>query len=337
MITNMLQSVLSRLIMPVRRFQYATGLLRSRLRRGRYNADAPYRAVVYGLPNEMWHAFDMAFPEYEKVFAHDNCSLAELRGQLGKRHMAFIVFSEAPTRRVNLAIKNLNPTVFHLSMAPVPILELSGTNVHGFVLDSIGSWIGARRPTELDLFLGSLDLSDRHATVKTAAGLLKKWQISSVKTDKVLIVPQVKRSSSFDLDVAELDDGLLALLEGVTEGNRVIFSSHVHDAWYSEAVLADFIHKVQDCRAVYVNDSPLGFIALLLGKEVHVSGRPFWAGYGQTECSALIHRMRPLETKEIVAISVLILTRYVTSEGERVQLTSDYALPSGFISTATDS
>jgi len=63
---------------------------------------------------------------------------------------------------------------------------------------------------------------------------------------------------------------------------------------------------------VYVVTSQLGFEALLLEKEVHCFGMPFYAGWGITNDELLLNRRQKTRTvTEVFAAAYLLYPRYV--------------------------
>lgn len=81
---------------------------------------------------------------------------------------------------------------------------------------------------------------------------------------------------------------------------------------------------------VYVATSQLGFEALLCGKEVHVYGLPFYAGWGLTidklECS---RRVKKRTLEELFYIAYLKYCHYIspeTGESSTLDATIDYLI-----------
>lgn len=300
-----------------RRLQYATGMRASRLVAWGSFPDAPYRAVVFGLEEDMWEHFDAAYPEYEKTFAPSDVHLAELRAALTKRHMALLVFDNASKRHVDTVTGGLGVTVFHASYAPIPSLERDGDTVYGFLIDTVGPWLKARRETEIGFFLENFNLNDRKQLIADGEALKSRLEMAPVENDNCLIIAE---------DVEDNADIVKVANTVSTQDNQTLFQAHLFERWYDENVVREFVRQLATHKTVVVSESPLGLLACLAGRNVIVSGRPFWAGYGLTTDIVRVNRRRALSAAELISIVVLLLSRYVDNTGQVVDPTQQWGL-----------
>ncbi len=296
-----------------------TGLRRSRLVRWGGRPDAPYRAVVFGLEEDMWKRFDAAYPEYEKTFAPKNVHLGELRGALSKRHTALIFFDKASKRHVDIATARLKVPIVYGSYAPIPQLEKAESDAVGFLLDTIGNWQNARRPTEIDVFLEHFNLSERAALMQDAAALAAHLQIApATGSDRLIVADNTA------------DQTILGQHASAAAGSATMkhFELHLDQPWYRPEIILQFLNSLQTCDTIIVRDSALGLVARLAGRSVIVIGRPFWAGYGLSNDILSFKRRRDLDADAMVAIIMLILSRYVDETGKVINPTDGWSFPS---------
>ena len=103
----------------VRRAQYNLGFRDSKLVYSKQFPDAPYRAVVFGLEEDMWEYFDSAYPEYEKIFAPLNTHIVELRAVLARKKIMLLVFDKAPRRSINYNNCRTNSNYLFWILCPI--------------------------------------------------------------------------------------------------------------------------------------------------------------------------------------------------------------------------
>jgi len=302
----------------VRRAQYNLGFRDSKLVYSKQFPDAPYRAVVFGLEEDMWEYFDSAYPEYEKIFAPLNTHIVELRAVLARKKIMLLVFDKAPRRRINTITAGLTVTTYFGSYAPLPILQKLDNVATGFLIDTVAPWIGARRKTEIDIFLENYNLNDRKELIAGSIALQKSIEISKIPGHGCLIIADENE------DQTELHNMATATSD---TSKHHIFKDHIEDPWYTPEIINRFLNLLQDCDSVVVRDSPLGFIACLAGYNVKVIGRPFWAGYGITTDALALNRRRKLDTASIISIVILLLSRYVNDQGIIIDPTDGWGLP----------
>lgn len=85
-----------------------------------------------------------------------------------------------------------------------------------------------------------------------------------------------------------------------------------HDNVYIQSEAINPISLIQYVDKVYVGSSQLGFEALMCGKEVHVFGVPFYAGWGLTvDYMTCSRRTRKRSLEEIFYIAYILYTAYV--------------------------
>ena len=73
------------------------------------------------------------------------------------------------------------------------------------------------------------------------------------------------------------------------------------------------ISLLEQVDKVYVCTSQMGFEALMCGKEVHVFGMPFYAGWGVTlDQQKNTHRIKKHSVEEIFYIAYIMCTIYVS-------------------------
>lgn len=77
------------------------------------------------------------------------------------------------------------------------------------------------------------------------------------------------------------------------------------------------ISLIKSCDKVYVCTTQLGFEALMCGKEVHVFGMPFYAGWGLTKDRQVCERRTNKRTlEEVFYIAYILYTHYVNPDTE---------------------
>ena len=306
-------------------FQYISGLRISRLVRLTRRPDATYRAISFGVPEEHWDAFEAAYPEYEMIFARPDIMASELRLALAPKNTVLLAFDGAPQRTIQVATRMFDVLVFHASFAPVPMLERGEDTARGFMIDTMGDWLKARRQTEVSIFLDNFDLSGRDRLLAASRHLLEAT--APMPTGEgCLILQSVSTSARADDDSA-----LRTLAADIAPPEAwVIFDEATQNSWSAPDVVLDYLSKLAGCNTVVAVDNPLALLAVLYGRRVVVSGRPFWAGFGLTSDANIIKRRRDLSQQEMVAILIFILSRYVDEGNRLIDPADDWTLP-GFV------
>lgn len=75
--------------------------------------------------------------------------------------------------------------------------------------------------------------------------------------------------------------------------------------------IKDVDRILENAESVYIDDSILGFEALILGKHVVVYGEPFYAGWGLTEDRKTVRRRRTATLDELTAAAFFIDKKYL--------------------------
>lgn len=308
-------------------FQYLSGLRDSRLVRLTKRPDAPYRAVAYGVPEDQWDAFEAAFPEYEMIFAGPDILAAELRLALAARNTALLAFDGAPRRPIQVATRRLNVQVFHASYAPIPCLERRGEKAQGFIIDTMGDWLKARRATEVSIFLENFDFEGRSRLQAAAAHLLAS-AATPTSGERCLILPAISTAGPGpDADEGNDADLRAAAANCAPPEKWVVFPAKRAEGWAAPETVLDFLDALEGCKTVVVGDNPLGILAILAGREVVVTRRPFWAGFGMTRDLSVFKRRRALGPQDLVAMLVFLLARYVDEANRLIDPAEGWVLP----------
>jgi capsular polysaccharide export protein len=212
------------------------------------------------------------------------------------------------------------------------------------VLDSLGIYYDATRPSDLEVILETADFTDeelkeaRSLRSKIISDGLSKYNVgqdyllpTAEIRKKVILVPgQVADDASLRFGAGAVASNL-DLLKAVRQENPeafVIYKPHPDVEHGKRAgflppntVLryADFIGSGLSSHAgismadeVVTMTSLLGFEALLRGKPVTCHGMPFYAGWGVTDDRMRSERRsRPRTVDEILAAAYLRYARYV--------------------------
>ena len=160
-------------------------------------------------------------------------------------------------------------------------------------------------------------------------------------TKKVLVVDQSYGDKSIEYGLANSNTFKIMLQNAITQNphHDIIIKTHPdslavnsprkmtyyskHDTQEQDNIylLTDTINPLcllEIVDKVYVCTSQLGFEALLLNKEVHVFGMPFYAGYGLTidyqKCKRRTHK-RSIE--EVFYIAYIMYTHYVCPDTKK--------------------
>ena len=214
------------------------------------------------------------------------------------------------------------------------------------LVDDVGVHYDATRPSRLELSLQEgqftdeeLDEAGRIIDVLRKEGLSKYNTGLSVPDDffehgedRVLLVDQTARDSSLTYGMvgAEAFSGMLEAALGenpeatiyvkthpdVLAGHRKGCVPHIDhgrvrwltENWHPHDVLAHF-------DKVYVMTSLMGLDALVMGKEVHCFGLPFYAGWGLTkDRQKCPRRTRQCSLEELISCAFLRHARYINPE-----------------------
>ncbi|WP_288229471.1 capsular polysaccharide biosynthesis protein [uncultured Desulfovibrio sp.] len=235
-------------------------------------------------------------------------------------------------------------------------LGCKGAQPLSLVVDHTGIYYDAGEPSDLENLLNSsgwetpelLDSARRAMRDITRYNLSKynhapdaqEWIWGEIPAPRVLVLDQTVGDASVTLGMAH-EGCFEAMLE---EALAAYPLSHVWVKTHPDVIagkkrgyLADYAAGrcvriiAADCAplsllagadVVYTVTSQMGFEALMLGKEVHCFGMPFYAGWGLTRdrqiCS---RRQRQRSLEEIFAAAYLLYARYVNPiRGERCDI-----------------
>jgi len=183
----------------------------------------------------------------------------------------------------------------------------------GFILDDMSFYFDARNPSRLETFLNSDDAVLPHDQVARSRRLIKRViserltkynayagldQSYRLPKDMVLVIDQKAGDASIELGGATAKTFELMTEAAIKEnpGRPVCFKVHpdnrdrangkYRSAPANVSILPDDLDitaALDACSKVYTVTSQVGFEGILRGKEVHVFGQPFYAGWGLTK------------------------------------------------------
>ncbi len=228
---------------------------------------------------------------------------------------------------------------FNLGVAGAPPLSV--------ITDSTGIYYDATAPSDLENTLNTARFSDEElATARKVLEVLRKEGLSKYNTglpvppdafpadeERVLVVDQTAGDMSIRLGLADEGDFPQMLWEAADEnpGATIYIKTHpdvlagkrrgclagrdapqdirdvkyITENWHPHDLLAHF-------DKVYVVTSQMGLDALILGKEVHCFGMPFYAGWGLTHDRQQCPRRTTRRTlEELIAAAYLRHARYI--------------------------
>lgn len=311
MISRRLRAVTARgghrIVMFWRQVQYRTGLRRATLYWPRQRPNAPYRAIVLGLDRSQWMDFDAAFPEYEKAFAGPDTQPAEIQTQLGDPRIALIRFEEVSPQQLAMATARRRCPIFRGAIAPVPYLQREGRNAKGFLIDTLGS-----QESELEAYHRWLDITSHPDLVLAAKDFLARSTMPPLGRHLLHVTGHDHFSQSYADGDAD---------------NAQIFPVSFQQKTPDSDQVRDFVARLEGVAKVQVQDHDLGLLALLLGRQVMVTGHPFWSGLGLTEDSDQRKLKRSLDLAELTAIVIFLLPRYVDSDRGMIDPADGWHLP----------
>ncbi len=235
-------------------------------------------------------------------------------------------------------------------------LGCKGAQPLSLVVDHTGIYYDAGEPSDLENLLNSsgwetpeLMDSARRAMRDIIRHNLSKynhapdapgWVWGETPVPRVLVLDQTVGDASVSLGMAH--EGCFQVMLG--EALTAYPPSHVWVKTHPDVIagkkhgyLADYAAgrgvrvMATDCvplsllagaDVVYTATSQMGFEALMLGKEVHCFGMPFYAGWGLTRDSQTCsRRKRQRSLEEIFAAAYLLYARYVNPiRGERCDI-----------------
>lgn len=219
-----------------------------------------------------------------------------------------------------------------------------------FTIDDLTSYYDATRPSRLELMLNDDGLIISKEQLNRTENCIKiiTEQCLSKYNHQPIIVPKIGREGVRKVLVVDQSFGDMSIVRGLADSNTfdamlnaakienpdadIIIKTHPDTiagrSGYLTHIIDEeniFVYKdeinpislIQYVDKVYVCTTQLGFEALMCGKEVHVFGMPFYAGWGLTndrqKCSRRIKK-RTLE--EIFYIAYIMYSKYVDPRKE---------------------
>jgi len=231
---------------------------------------------------------------------------------------------------------------------------LGDDEAFSIVKDNIGIYYDATAPSRLEEILKSYDFdsdTDLMQKAREAISLLKTCKISKyntgalelpndLKTDtkKVLIIAQTAGDMSLQYGYGDEVGAKQMLLQAIEDNPDAEVYVKIHpdvlagkkasniDVDYAKRhchVIEENIHPMVLLEAfdkVYTQTSQMGFEALMLGKEVHIFGAPFYVGWDtpglhwhlpdKIKSSVLARRGVTRSVEELFAAAYILYSRY---------------------------
>ena len=260
-----------------------------------------------------------------------------LKGQ----HLAI----QAATRKIPILFAEDG---FIRSIVPLSVknVDLIYNQSHSTILDDKGIYINAFGTSNIEMILNSdIKLSNEQILrTKNIIKLIKDNKISKYnhqpilnldignpKHKKVLVIDQVYNDKSIKLGWANekvFKDMLLAAINE-NPGADILVKTHPDKrdncirGYLTDVEPKDNVYKVdfainpismlEQVDKVYVCTSQMGFEALMCGKEVHIFGMPFYAGWGVTnDRQTNPRRIKKRSLEEIFYAAYIMCTKYVS-------------------------
>lgn len=227
-------------------------------------------------------------------------------------------------------------------------LGVEGSAPFSICIDNVGIYYDATRPSRLEHILNSDGWESQTLLKKAelAITLIKQHNLSKYNhapmvdqtlfenngKEKVLIVDQTLGDMSITLGMAN-KESFTKMFRKAKEDNPnadIYVKTHpdvisgkkegnLNSKRIKEAIILDHdcnpLSLLKHMDKVYVVTSQLGFEALLLNKEVHCFGVPFYAGWGLTIDQLNIGRRKKVRSfLEVFAAAYLLYPRYINPE-----------------------
>lgn len=218
----------------------------------------------------------------------------------------------------------------------------------GFTIDDITPYYDATLPSRLEQMLNDKNLvltseqiqRARKCIDKIIKNHLTKYNSQPIFTPnighqgvkKILVIDQ----SYGDMSIAKgwaSEETFKAMLQAAIDENPdadIIVKTHpdtmadrggyytgikAHGNIYTQTEPINPISLIKYCDKVYVCTTQFGFEALMCGKEVHVFGMPFYAGWGLThDQQTCPRRTNKRSLEEIFYIAYILYSYYVNPE-----------------------
>lgn len=233
----------------------------------------------------------------------------------------------------------------------------------GFVFDYLTAYYDATRPSYLENLLNDKHLiiterqkqRARNCINKIVENHLTKYNCQPIyipnigrKRKKILVVDQSFGDNSIKKGLASTTTFNKMLQRAIEENPDadIIVKTHPdamtgtrggyytglkqHDNIYPMTAPINPISLIKYCDKVYVCTTQLGFEALMCGKEVHVFGIPFYAGWGLTIDEQKCERRTNKRTlEEMFYIAYIMYSHYVNPDKKcrcEIEEAMDYLL-----------
>jgi len=222
-------------------------------------------------------------------------------------------------------------------------LGVAGAPPLSVVVDDLGIYYDSTRPSALEAHLGGADFTTQELErARRAMDVIRHFRLSKYNhapelpcpfpddgRRRVLVVDQTCNDVSVTLGQADADSFARMLREAIDDNQGAHIAVKVHPDVLSgrkqgylpgplpqgAVILAEDRNPVallEQVDAVYTVSSQLGFEALLLGREVHCFGLPFYAGWGLTRDRLCCERRRPgCSVEQVFAAACMRYARYV--------------------------
>nr|WP_275980306.1 hypothetical protein [Halalkalibacter alkaliphilus] len=225
-------------------------------------------------------------------------------------------------------------------------LGVDGAPSLSFSLDDVGVYYDASKPSRLENILNSTGWETKELIddAKKAIQLIKENYLSKYNTGRIMDPSEFRQNGRKRVLVVDqtLGDMSIALglgsqqsfinmfykakqenpgadiyvkvhpdvIAGKKQGNIQNLKEDEHTIILSEGT--NPLSLLENMDAVYVVTSQMGFEALLLGKEVHCFGMPFYAGWGITHDELnLDRRTKNRSLEELFAASYMLYCTYL--------------------------
>jgi capsular polysaccharide export protein len=228
-------------------------------------------------------------------------------------------------------------------------LGVDGAPPFSICFDDVGIYYDATRPSRLENILNNTGWESEKLLkdAEKAMELIRNHYLSKYNhapminpdifknngKERVLVVDQTLGDMSISLGLADQNRFKEMYLKAKQDNPNADIYLKTHPDVISGKKVGNLTAKDVDDNAIFIYDdcnplsllehvdkvyvvtSQLGFEALLLGKEVHCFGMPFYAGWGLTIDQLKLERRRRNRTlTEVFAAAYLIYPRYINPE-----------------------
>jgi len=147
------------------------------------------------------------------------------------------------------------------------------------------------------------------------------------KTFECMLEAAINENPDADIIIKTHPD---TMTSGTSRAKGYYSSYQAHDNVYKITTPINPIALLKTCDKVYVCTTQFGFEALMCGKEVHVFGMPFYAGWGLTKDRISCPRRTNSRTlEEVFYIAYILYSHYVnpkTNQRCEIEEAMDYLL-----------